>query len=42
LASPKFWVIATREKYKYVKKLATKATNISLPYEIQNNQIRGL
>jgi hypothetical protein len=42
LASPKFWVIATKETCKYVWKLATKATNISLPSEIQNNQIRGL
>jgi len=42
LASPKFWVIATREKHKYVWKLATKATIVSLPSKIQNNQIRGL
>jgi hypothetical protein len=42
LVSPKFWVIATREKCKYVWKLATKVTNISLPSEIQNNQIKGL
>jgi len=42
LASPKFWVIATREKHKYVWKLATKATTISLPSKIQNNQIKGL
>jgi hypothetical protein len=42
LASPKFWVLTTREKCKYVWKLAAKAINISLPSEIQNNQIRGL
>jgi hypothetical protein len=42
LVSPKFWVIATREKHKYVWKLTTKATTISLPSKIQNNQIRGL
>jgi hypothetical protein len=42
LASLKIWVITTKEKCKYVWKLVARVANISLPFEIQNNQIKGL